>query len=116
MPGDKSNLKRPIHFHFRANTEEAEAIRGRMAEMGITSLGAYLRKMAINGYHITLDLSDVREMVVQLSRIGNNINQIAKRANEARSIHVSDVEALQHGHKEIWEAANKILTKLAAIK
>ena len=87
-----------------------------MTEMGITSLGAYLRKMALTGYHITLDLTDVREMVNQLSRIGNNINQIAKRANETRNIYSSDVEDLKRNYSEIWAVTNQTLNKLAGIK
>ena len=116
MPGDKSNLIRPIHFHFRATEEEAALIRQRMESMGITSLGAFLRKMAIDGYHITLDLSDVREMVRLLKNATSNINQIAKRANETRNIYATDLEDLRQRYKEIWPAVNKILTGLAGIK
>ena len=64
----KSNRKRDIHFHFAANEEEAAQIRQRMAATGVTSLGAYFRKMAIDGYHINIDLSDVQEMVKLLRR------------------------------------------------
>ena len=116
MPGDKSNLIRPVHFHFRATEEEAALIRARMAEMGVTSLGAYLRKMAINGYHITLDLSDVREMVRLLKNATDNINQIARRANETHNIYAADLKDLRQRYSELWSAANQILTGLARIK
>ena len=115
MPGDKSNLIRPVNFHFRASEEEAALIRERMAGMGVTSLGAYLRKMAINGYHITLDLSDVREMVRLLKNATDNINQIARRANETHNIYAADLEELRQRYGELWTAANKILAGLARI-
>lgn len=108
--------KRDIHLHFCVDAEERDLIRDRMARVGITSLGAYLRKMAIDGYHINLDLSDVREMVRLLSNATNNINQIAKRANETRNIYAVDLEDLQRQYRTLWDAVNKILTGLAKIK
>ena len=116
MADKKVNRSRNVRFHITATEEEAAEIRARMAEIGVTSMGAYARKMLIDGYHITLDLSDVREMVTQLKRIGTNINQIAKRANETRSIYASDLEDLRQGFSEIWSATNKILTALSKIK
>jgi len=116
MPGDKSNLVRPIHFHFRATADEAALIRARMAEMGVTSLGAFLRKMSIDGYHITLDLSDVREMVRLLKTAADNVNQLAKRANETRNIYAADVDELRGQYDTLWAAARKILDGLAGIK
>ncbi|MDR2088529.1 MAG: plasmid mobilization relaxosome protein MobC [Clostridiales Family XIII bacterium] len=116
MPKNKPNRKRDVHFHFCVDEEEAALIRRRMAEMGVTSMGAYFRKMAINGYHVTLDLSDVREMVRLLKNATDNVNQIAKRVNETRSIYAADVEDLRRRYGELWGAANKILTGLAGIK
>lgn len=108
--------KRDVHFHFWANGEEAALIRERMAATGITSFGAFARKMLINGYHINLDLTDVREMVRLLANATNNINQIAKRANETRSVYAADVEDLRRLYGSLWKAADKILKGLAKIK
>ena len=116
MSNNKPNRKRNIHFHFAANEEEAALIRERMANTGITSLGAYFRKMAINGYHINIDLSDVRDLVSLLRRCGNNLNQIAKRANETRNIYKADIENLQQQYDKLWLAASDILKCLAKIK
>ena len=91
-------------------------IRERMAELGVTSMGAYARKMMIDGYHINVDLSDVRELVSLLRRCSNNLNQIAKRANETRSIYEVDIEDLRCQYDMLWEAANGILSGLAKIK
>ena len=117
MSNDKKpNRKRDVHFHFWANEEEAALIRGRMAEIGVTSLGAYIRKMCIDGYHINVDLSDVRELVSLLRRCSNNLNQYVKRANETRSIYEADIEDLRQQYDTLWNAANGILTGLAKIK
>ena len=108
--------KRDIHLHFCVDTEERELIRDRMARAGVTGMGAYLRKMAIDGYHINMDLSDVRKMVVLLHRCSSNINQIAKRANETRNIYAEDLAALRQQYDLLWDAVNKILEGLAKIR
>ena len=116
MTDKKPNRKRDIHFHFCVNEEEAALIRERMAGLGVTGLGAYFRKMAIDGYHINVDLSDIRELVSLLRRCSNNLNQIARRANETRSIYEADIEDLRRQYDTLWEAANGILSGLAKIK
>ena len=87
-----------------------------MAETGITDFGAFARKMIIEGYHITLDLADVREMVSLLGRVGNNVNQIAKHVNETQSVHADDIKSIKLQMDEIWGAAREILSQLAKIK
>jgi hypothetical protein len=116
MTDKKPNRKRGIHYHFCVSEEEAALIRERMAELGVTGMGAYFRKMAIDGYHINVDLSDVKELVSLLRRCSNNLNQIAKRANETRSIYEADIEDLQRQYDTLWDAADGILKGLAKIK
>ena len=72
--------------------------------------------MAIDGYHITIDLSDVREMVSLLRRSSNSLNQIAKRVNEAQNIYATDIEDLRQQYDTLWNVANEILAGLAKIK
>jgi hypothetical protein len=112
----KPNRKRNVHFHIWATEEEAALIHQRIAEAGITSLGAYFRKMAIDGYHINLDLTDVRELVSLLRRCSNNLNQYVKRAHETGNIYAADIEDLKQQYETLWEAANGILSGLAKIK
>jgi hypothetical protein len=116
MADKKPNRKRAVHFHLWADEEEAALIRERMASTGVTSFGAFARKMMIDGYHINVDLSDVREFVPLLRRCSNNLNQIAKRANETRSIYEADIEDLRRQYDKLWDAANGILAGLAKIK
>ncbi len=116
MSVSKEKRSQDVHFHLWANEEEAALIRERMAATGITGFGAFARKMLIDGYHVNIDLSDVREMVSLLRRCSLNINQIAKRANETRNIYAGDVEDLRRQYDLLWDAANKILTGLAKIK
>ena len=94
---------------------DKEKIRKRMEEAGIRNMSAYIRKMAIDGYVIKLDLSDVKEVSRLLRINANNINQYAKRANETGSIYTEDIRDLQTSLDEIWEGAKEIMARLAAI-
>ena len=73
--------RRPIHLHVMVSEEELALIRERMDEAGVRNLGAYVRKMALNGYVLHVDLSDVRELVSLQRRCSNNLNQVAIQAN-----------------------------------
>ena len=107
--------KRNVQIHFRMTPSEAERLRTKMKEAGIQSQGAYLRKMALDGYCVRLDLQDVREMVLLLRRCSNNLNQYAKRANETGSIYLADLNDLQERMQQLWQLAREILVRLSNI-
>ena len=87
-----------------------------MESAGVKNLSAYIMKMAIDGYIIVLDLSDVKE-VVRLMRINsNNLNQYAKKANETGSIYLQDIQQLKNQQEEIWIAVKDVLARFAAIQ
>lgn len=109
------NRRRNVMLAARVTEEERELINRRMEQAGVRSLRAYLLKMAVDGYVVNLDLSDVREMVSLLRRSSNNLNQIAKRANETRSIYEADILDLQQRYNELWEQTNRILKGLAKL-
>ena len=76
-----ANRNRPVQVNFRCTQEERAMIDKRMAQTGTMNMGAYLRKMAIDGYVVKLELPELREMVSLLRRSSNNLNQIARRVN-----------------------------------
>lgn len=88
----------------------------KMGEMGVCSMGAYLRKMALDGYCVRLDLEDVGELVRLLRICSNNLNQYAKKANETGSIYKADIEDLQERLDELWKMEKGILGRLAGIR
>jgi transcriptional regulator of met regulon len=100
---------------FRMTEQEREMIDRRMAQTGIKSQRAYLLKMAIDGRVIHVELESVNEMVRLLSNATNNINQIAKRANETGNIYAADLDELRGRYDEIWGQTKKILRKLSGI-
>ena len=109
------NNKKSVRVEFVMSEQEAELVKGRMAELGITNLSAYLRKMAVDGYIIHLDMSDIQEMIRLLRICSNNLNQYARRANEAGSIYAADVEDLRPRLDGLWDGMDKLLRKFANI-
>jgi len=107
---------RDIMLKFRVTPAERELIEARMAQLGTDNMSSYLRKIAIDGYVVKLDLPELKEMVSFLRRSSNNLNQIAKRVNETGRVYDADIECLLGNQEQLWSAANEILHRLAAIK
>ena len=106
---------RSVQLHFVVSEPEAELIKERMAELGITNLSAYLRKMAVDGYIVHLDMSEIREMTRLLRFCSNNLNQYAKRAHESGNVYAADIDDLRTRLDELWEAADGLLRGFANI-
>lgn len=96
--------------------EDVKAIQAKMEQAGVKNRSAYIRKMAIDGYIIVLDLSDIKEVVRLLRINSNNLNQYAKKANETSSIYLQDIQQLKNQQEEIWIAVKDVLARLAAIQ
>lgn len=101
---------------FRISAEEAERIKVKMEDAGILNMSAYIRKMALDGICVRLDLTDVRQLIVLLQRCSTNLNQYAKRANETGSVYAADIEDLRSRLDEIWELSRQSLARLANIR
>jgi len=101
---------------IRVTEAERTLIIEKMAAANIRNREAYLRKMALDGYVVRLDLSDVRKMVSLLHNTTANLNQIAKRANETRSVYQSDIRDLQANYDKLWDQADAILRSLAKVQ
>lgn len=108
--------KRDQPVHFWMSKAERQRVNEKMQELGIRNMGAYLRKMALDGYAVKLDLQDVKQMVHLLRMCSNNLNQYAKRANETGSVYVADIEDLQIRLDAIWKNSKEVLVRLSSIK
>lgn len=110
-----ANRNRPVQVKFRVTPEERKMIDRRMEQAGISNMAAYLRKMAIDGYVVKLELPELRDFISLLRRTSNNFNQIARRVNSTDRIYADDIAEMKNLLEQIWEAYNRILEKLAAI-
>jgi uncharacterized protein (DUF1778 family) len=109
------NRERGQHITFRVTEAERDMIDRRMAQAGMKNRRAYLLKMAVDGRVISVELDSVKEMVRLLSNATNNINQIARRANETGSLYAADIEEIQKRYGEIWGQTKTILRKLSEL-
>ena len=100
---------------LRIKPEHRKLIEKKMKQTGIINMSAYIRKMAIDGYVIRLDTSDLREISRLLSINSNNLNQIAKRANETGSIYIKDINELKDQQEEIHAALRKVYESFISI-
>ena len=103
-------------IYFKISPEHKKLIREKMEMANIRNMSAYIRKMAVDGYIVRLDLSDVRKMVQLLSNATNNLNQIAKRVNTDSSIFACDIKSIQENYERLWAQADVILRGFANIK
>lgn len=106
---------RPIHLCVMVSEEEQALIRERMTEAGIQNMGAYIRKMALNGYVLHVDLSPVKELVSLQRRCSNNLNQVAIHANTYGGIYPDDIKTLQQDYAALWEPLSELLVKLSVV-
>lgn len=108
-------MEKSKRIELRVTAKELRQIHERMQETGISSLTAYMIRMAIHGYVLKMDLSDLKEMLRLMQISGNNLNQYAKKANETGSVYYEDIEELRAVQKEILWEMRKVLEKLTAI-
>lgn len=110
------NRQREVQLKFRVTPEERTLIEQKMEQLGTTNMAAYLRKMAVDGYVVNLELPELREMVSLLRRSSNNLNQLTRRVHETGRFYDADLEELRQSYDGLWDAAQKILVSLARLQ
>lgn len=107
------NSKRDVQLHFMVNKDEREVINNKMDILGVTNMAEYLRRMCIYGYMIEVDMQPLNAITTELSRIGNNINQIARRANETGNLYIEDIEQVSADLKEMKNYLKEFTIKIS---
>lgn len=99
---------REKQIKLRVTEQEYALIREKMALLGIKNQEAYLRKMALDGYVLKLEIPELKELLPLAHRASSNINQIARHANETGRVYEVDIS-------EVVQQQESIEAKLAAI-
>lgn len=107
--------KRDEIIILRTTKTEKNRIYEKMLGMGIRNLSAYIRKMALDGYCLHLDLKELRRMAYLLQMCSNNLNQYAKCANESGQVYAADLEDLRIRLDELISIGKQILAKLTEL-
>ena len=105
-------IMRKQQIHLRVSQEEYDLIKQKMVQCGCINTSAYLRKMAIDGLIVNLDMPEMKEILRLLRYNGNNINQIAKRLNAEENIYISDVTDIKEKQAEILKLIREVYLKL----
>lgn len=100
---------RPIPLHFMVTEEELALIHERMAEAGISNRSGFIRRLALKGYTLHVDLSPVKELVSLQRRCFNNIRQIEVQTD------CEEIRELRKKYEELWEPISDLLRKLADV-
>ena len=111
----KQNRARENRIYFHLNDEEKKELDRRMEAVGAKNRDAFIRKMVLDGYIINIDMKPISELVRLVRISSNNINQMAKRANETGSVYEKDVLELMaevNNLKPIINDAHRDIIKL----
>ena len=107
--------KRDVQVNFRVSPEELALIEKKMSQLGTNNREAYLRKMALDGHVVQLDLPELKELVSLLRRSSNNLNQLTRKVHETGRIYDVDLEDISQRQEQLWDGVKEILTRLAKL-
>lgn len=107
-----ANRERKVQLILRVTEEEKEKIKENMIKIGTVNFAAFARKMLIDGYVVRHDFKELKGLTAELGKIGSNINQIAKRANETRNVYDEDIKDILMKLHEIKVLVNDKVGKL----
>ena len=107
--------KRDVQLNFRVSSEELALIEQKMAQLGTSNREAYLRKMALDGYVVRLELPELKELVSLMRYSSNNLNQLTRRVHETGRIYDADLEDISQQQEALWDGVHRILTQLAKL-
>ena len=107
--------KRDVPVLFYVNKDEMALIQQKMQSFGTSNMSAYLRKMAIDGYVLKLDLPELKELVSLLRRWSNNLNQLTRRVHQTGRVYDADLQELNAQQERIWDGVKQILKQLAKL-
>ena len=95
--------KRDVPVLFWVSAAEMDAIQQKMAQFGTKNLSAYLRKMAVDGYVVQLDLPELKELVSLMRYSSNNLNQLTRKVHETGRVYDADLEDISQRQEQLWE-------------
>ena len=107
--------KRDVQLNFRVSSEELALIEQKMAQLSTSNREAYLRKMALDGYVVRLELPELKELVSLMRRSSNNLNQLTRRVHETGRIYDADLKDISQRQEALWDGVHQVLTQLAKL-
>lgn len=107
--------KKDITIKVRLSPDELKMIQEKMEQFGTDNMSAFIRKMAIDGYVVKLEIPELKEILSLLRYSSNNLNQLTKRVHETGRIYDADLEDIHRRQDRIWTAVEKVVATLAKL-
>lgn len=107
--------RREVQLNFRVSPQELSLIEEKMAQLGTKNREAYLRKMALDGYVVRLEMPELKELISLLRRSSNNLNQLTRRVHETGRIYDADLEEISQRQEQLWQGLREILAQLSEL-
>ena len=104
--------KRDMQLNFRVSSEELAVIEQKMSQLGTSNREAYLRKMALDGYVVKLELPELKELVSLMRRSSNNLNQLTRKVHETGRVYDADLKDMSQ-RQELYSAVPSSSTSRA---
>lgn len=107
--------KREVQLNFRVSPQELAVIKEKMSQLGTKNREAYLRKMALDGYVVKLELPELKELVSLMRYSSNNLNQLTRRVHETGRVYDADLEDISRRQDQLWDGVREILTQISKL-
>ena len=126
MPKTKSNTKKGLINIARKNTtlrrkeivytkEEWDQIKEKAAACHLKT-ATFLRAMSLDGSIYVYDMKELAPLLNGMRIISNNINQVARKANETNNIYSEDIKKIKEAHEELCRTVSNWLSTITSSK
>ena len=108
--------KRNKQLKIWVSQEELDMIHQKIAEFGTPNMGAFVRKMVIDGYIVNLDIPELKEIIRLLSITSNNVNQMARQLHSSNSIYPQELTEVETQLDQVYKLLRKVMRGISKIK
>lgn len=111
-----ANRERKNELKIYLSDDEKYILEQKVKVSGMRDKSTFLRRLILYGFVYDIDYSELREYNAALGRIGNNLNQIAKRMNATGNVYAADVKEVKELMKKVWNTQKTMLSKQPYMK
>lgn len=97
----KRQLKRNNRIVFDLSDKELEQFNARFSIYRSANRSDFIREAILNNYIVVNDDTNLRNLVYEINKIGNNINQLIRVVNKTKDIRLSEIEILKTQVKDV---------------
>ena len=111
-----ANRERKNELKIYLSDDEQYILEQKVKASGMRDKSSFPRHQLLYGYVYDIDYSELREYNAALGKIGNNLNQIAKRMNATGNVYAADVKQVKELMNQVWQTQKSMLSKQPYMK